>query len=167
MLKISQPNGDAIASLLVRLGRRYQVAWPKAPAHSAAPGGSVTIVRLNGEGPVFQEALWSRPAPLHKIGSGRVLNGCLVPATAVRSQTDGVLRPLHATPVMMLGAVARLTATGVSDVSLAIIGAADGSLAPVIIPEPYWLDWLQPDRDIRELERLVGRQWSVGPNPVH
>lgn len=161
MFDLLQPPGRDAAELLIALGRRYQFDVPMCAGGWVCPGGALTVLRLNAEGPVFQELCWSSAKPIHRAGSAPVLNGCLVPVAQVVRDGEALVTP-EWSPIVLLAATTTMTSLGPGEVSLVVPEFGPSQGLPLALPKAHWLDWLRPDRDVREQHRPGQAQWRLG-----
>lgn len=156
MFTFTQTSLFDLSAALTALGRRYQQSEASALGGLVAPGRDAIILRLNTEGPIAEPLTWSTTKPWETATDRPILNGCLIPASSISDETHGELLPASQGSELLLAGSMEMTPLGPIAFSLVLSSGKHAGL-PILVPRRHWMDWLLPDRDVRQLHRPTTR----------
>lgn len=165
-LTIQCPAGAPLAGLKSRF-QRYIFDLNRAAEELGAaqgqPGGRIPILRAAKGRAVVETVAWDSSEPMRfTTVSISFADRCLIPCSGLSvhlgtSRYD--LDPIGSELAMVAGWWQRLNAT--EPASVRILFSSDSALedGPIVIPPQSWEDWLDPNKDVRNLQRGGPSSW--------
>lgn len=164
-LTIRTPAGAALADLQPHLQRHIFDLGREAEQWDAAmiqPGERTPIVRCAKGRAVVEIVAWDAIEPVRfTTVSISFADRCLVPVSGLVFRGDNPLDldPARDGLAMAAGWWQRLNATEPASVRLLFASGYALEDGPIVIPERSWEDWLDPNKDVRDLQRGDPGSW--------
>lgn len=165
-LSIQTPNGSALAGLQPRFQRHLFNLGREAEQWEAAliqPGERLPILRVTKGRAAVEIVAWDAIEPTRfTTVSTSFADRCLVPVSGLsvgfgEGRCD--LGPAQDELVMVAGWWQRLNATEPASVRLLFPAGFASENGPIVVPERSWEDWLDPNKDVRNLQRGDSGSW--------
>lgn len=158
-LTIRTPAGAALTDLQPHFQRHIFDLGREAEQCGAAliqPGGRAPILRGTKGRVAIEIVAWDAVEPVRfTTVSISFADRCLVPVSGLVFRGDGRrdLDPARGELAMAAGWWQRLNATEPASVRLLFPTGFALEDGPIVIPERSWEDWLDPNKDVRDLQR--------------
>jgi len=134
--------------------------WAAQPVDA---GGRVPMLRLAKGRASFEVTTWDAGHPIRFVSErDSVADRCLIPVSGFSVFHDGGrqdFEPHGGGLAMVAGCWRRLNATEAASVQILLPTGGSLESGPIVIPVPHWNDWLDPARDVRQLQRGAAESW--------